>query len=92
MHQIEWTAQAYLDLKRFYEFLEPVNRQAAIQMVNALVTAPEKLSQNPRLGERLGEFFPNEVRRLVIGRYELRYEIKYCTVYVLKLWHARENR
>ena len=92
MHQIEWTTQAYLDLKRFYDFLLPINPGAATQVINALGTAPEKLVHNPRIGEKLQEFSPNEVRKLIIGRYELRYEIKNDVIYVLKLWHTRENR
>lgn len=92
MYQIEWTTQAYLDLKRFYDFLLPLNPLAASQVVNMLSTIPEKLATNPRLGERLTEFHPSEVRRLLIGRYELRYEILNNVIYVLRFWHTREDR
>jgi plasmid stabilization system protein ParE len=47
---------------------------------------------NPRIGERLDEFGPREVRRVFVGRYELRYEIQTKTIVVLRIWHARENR
>ncbi|MEI6805934.1 MAG: type II toxin-antitoxin system RelE/ParE family toxin [Myxococcaceae bacterium] len=92
MHQIEWTTQAYSDLQRFYDFLAPINSQAAIQILNMLATAPEKLINNPRIGENLPEFSPREVRKLIVSRYELRYEVKNNTIYILKLWHVRENR
>ncbi|EJZ18902.1 hypothetical protein RCCGEPOP_23112 [Rhizobium sp. Pop5] len=39
---------------------------------------------------RLEEFDPREVRRILAGRYELRYEIQQSTIYVLRLW--REDR
>jgi len=29
---------------------------------------------------------------LLIGGYELRYEIQGSTIYLLRLWHTRENR
>lgn len=92
MYRIEWTSQAFLDLKRFYDFLTPINFQTAVQTINTLATIPEKLTENPRIGERLPEFLPCEVRKLLIGRYELRYEIRESTIYVLKLFHVREKR
>ena len=39
-----------------------------------------------------GLFEPREVRRLLVGRYEIRYEIQDSTVYILRLWHTREER
>ena len=39
---------------------------------------------------------PTEVRRILVGQYEMRYEMRYenvdSTMYVLRLWHTRENR
>ena len=47
---------------------------------------------HPRIGEQLEEFGPREVRRILVGRYEIRYEIQQSTIYVLRLWHTREDR
>lgn len=90
--RLKWTSKAMSDLARLYEFLEPVNKPAAIRAVQALTRAPARLLEHPRLGERLEEFEPREVRRLLIGRYELRYEIREAEIYVLRLWHTREDR
>ncbi|MGZ8160407.1 MAG: type II toxin-antitoxin system RelE/ParE family toxin [Methylobacter sp.] len=35
---------------------------------------------------------PREVRRILVGRYEMRYEIQDSTAYILRLWHTREDR
>ncbi|EAU9329437.1 type II toxin-antitoxin system RelE/ParE family toxin [Salmonella enterica subsp. enterica serovar Muenchen] len=43
-------------------------------------------------GEQLFQFEPREVRRIFAGEYEIRYELTGQTVYVLRLWHTRENR
>ncbi|MHB1581812.1 MAG: type II toxin-antitoxin system RelE/ParE family toxin [Acidithiobacillus sp.] len=56
------------------------------------IAAPPDLLTNPRIGERLDEFEPREVRRIVVGHYEMRYEIQKSTIYVLRLWHTREDR
>lgn len=35
---------------------------------------------------------PREVRRIIVGDYELRYEIANATIFILRLWHCREGR
>ena len=90
--ELKWTSKALTDLVRLYEFLATANKQAAARAVQALTKAPTILLTNPRIGEQLFEFEPREVRRLLIGHYEMRYEIQESTVYMLRLWHTREDR
>jgi len=90
--QLQWTSKALADLARLYEFLALVNRQAAIKIVKTLTEAPLNLLTNPRIGEKLSEFWPREVRRLIVGDYEIRYEIQTDQIYILRLWHTREHR
>lgn len=90
--KIKWTSKALSDLVRLYEFLAPVNKSAAACVVQSLSAAPNRLLEQPRIGERLEEFEPREVRRIVVGYYELRYEITESNIYVLRLWHTREDR
>lgn len=90
--ELKWTSKALSDLARLFDFLAVVNPQAAARTVQALSQAPISLLNNPRIGERVEEFEPRDVRRLLVGRYEIRYEIQASTLYVLRLWHAREDR
>lgn len=90
--QLKWTSKALADLARLYEFLVPVNRTAAARTVQSLTGAPASLLVNPRLGERLEEFEPREVRRILVGRYEMRYEVQESSIYILRIWHTREDR
>lgn len=90
--ELKWTSKGLSDLARLYDFLAPVNQSAAARAVQALVAAPASLLANPRIGERLEEFEPREVRRILVGKYEMRYEIQESTIYVLRLWHTREDR
>lgn len=92
MNAIKWTGKALSDLTRLYDFLAPANQAAAARAVQALVKAPTILMANPRIGEQLFQFEPREVRRILVGEYEVRYEIQDSVVYVLRLWHTRENR
>ena len=90
--ELEWTRKALSDLTRLYEFLAPVNQQVAASTIQALSAAPTTLLVNPRIGEQLFQFEPREVRRIIVGQYEVRYEIQQATIYVLQLWHTREKR
>ncbi|MDP3843066.1 MAG: type II toxin-antitoxin system RelE/ParE family toxin [Oxalobacteraceae bacterium] len=90
--ELKWTSKALSDLARLYDFLASVNKSAAARTVQAIATAPSSLLMNPRIGEKLEEFEPREVRRILAGHYEIRYEIQESTIYVLRLWHTREHR
>ncbi|EQD69642.1 type II toxin-antitoxin system RelE/ParE family toxin [Ferrovum myxofaciens] len=90
--ELKWTSKGLSDLARLYDFLVPVNKSAATRVVQALAAAPASLLVNPRIGEKLEEFEPREVRRILVGKYEMRYEIRESTIYMLRLWHTREDR
>lgn len=57
---LQWTTSANRDLVRLHAF-QPVNPRAAIQVVQQLVAAAERLLTYPELGERLAEFSPRNV-------------------------------
>lgn len=90
--ELKWTSKALADLARLHEFLAPVNKAAAARALQAFVGAPAILLTNPRLGEQLFQFEPREVRRILVGQYEMRYGICGEMIYVLRLWHTREER
>ena len=90
--ELKWTSKALSDLARLYEFLASVNQPAAAHVVQSLTNAPNTLLTNPRIGEQLFEYDPRQIRRIIVGKYEMRYEIQESTLYVLRLWHMRENR
>jgi plasmid stabilization system protein ParE len=89
---IKWTSKALSDLVRLYEFLAIKDRAAAARTVQSLSAAPDRLLDQARIGEKLEEFDPREVRRIVVGRYEMRYEIQESVILVLRIWHTREDR
>lgn len=78
--ELKWTSKALSDLARLYEFLAPVNQPAAARVVQLLTNASTTLLTNPRIGEQLFEFEPREIRRILVGNYEVRYEIQESTI------------
>jgi plasmid stabilization system protein ParE len=92
MITVEWTGEALSDLTRLHGFLAPLNPRAAAQIVRSLAAVPSRRLEYPRIGEKLEEFAPREVRRMLVGNYEMRYEIRGSTIYIVRLWHTREER
>ena len=89
---LRWTSKAHGDLARIHAFLAPVDPAAASRAVQAVLAAVRHLARFPRLGVRLAEFDPREVRRLVVRDYELRYEVRGSDLFILRLWHVLEDR
>ena len=90
--KVKWNSEAVRDLDRLRRFLTAVNPRAANQAVASLRHTPKRLLDHPRLGIRLEEFEHREVRRIVVGNYELRYEIAGEIIFILHIWHGREDR
>jgi plasmid stabilization system protein ParE len=77
---------------RLHAHLSPIAPEAAARVVRQLAYAPDRLLDYPRIGEKLEAYEPREVRRIIVGSYEMRYEIAAGTIFILRLWHCRENR
>ena len=86
--KIKWTSKALSDLVRLYEFLAVKNKRGAAQTVQSLSAAPDRLLDQARIGEKLDEFDPREVRRIIVSRYEMCYEIQETNIIVLRIWHT----
>lgn len=89
---LRWTSKAHSDLARLYEFLQPVHPPAALRAVRQLVAAAKRIPVRPRIGLRLPEFGEREVRRIIVGDYEIRYELTGSNVFILRIFHTREDR
>lgn len=87
-----WSRKARLDLERLHAFMEPVNPTRADAIVEVLIKGAERITELPRVGERLRRYTRREVRSIFVGDYELRYELRDSGVFVLRLWHSREDR
>jgi plasmid stabilization system protein ParE len=89
---LRWTSAAYGDLKRIHEFLLPVNPTAAALSVRAVVARVRRIPAQPRLGDKVSGFEAREVRRVLVEKYEIRYELAGSNIYILRIFHTREDR
>jgi len=89
---LRWTRSAYGDLRRIHDFLEPVDPGAAVRAVRAVVARVRRIPRQPRLGEPVRGFGDREVRRVIVQKFEIRYEITGVELFVLRIFHTREDR
>ena len=90
--KLKWSKEAVADIARLYDFLATVNPTAAARAVLTLTVAPRQLLDRPQSGRQLDQYLPREVRRIIVGNYEMRYELVGSAVYILRVWHTRELR
>ncbi len=89
---LRWTTNASRDLVRLHAFLESVDPRVAAQAVKKIISGVKHIARHTRIGVRMAEFAPREVRQLFIGDYEIRYEVSEEVLVVLRIWHVHEDR
>jgi plasmid stabilization system protein ParE len=90
--RIVWSSSAWADVDRLHAFLAEHDLDIADAVFDRLANAPSTLLDFPRRGPRLSEFDPREVREFPVGHYLLRYELIDADLFVLRFFHAREDR
>ena len=90
--QVAWAPEAFDDLHRLHAFLASKSQRAADHASAALFDAPKRLLRMPRAGSRVDSFSDKEIRRILVGPYEVRYEIDGETIRILRIFHTREDR
>jgi plasmid stabilization system protein ParE len=89
---IRWSIEARDDVDRLANFMARYDPVRAGEVEKELSEAPKALLHFSRRGPRLSEFDPREVREFRIGAYLLRYELRGLDIFVLRFFHAREDR
>ena len=78
------------DLVRLREFIAKHNPDAAKRVSRRLRGAIKGLVNNPQIGRPVPDL-PGEIRELIFGKYIARYEVRTNSLYVLKIWHGKED-
>jgi len=90
---VRYSPEAVQDLRRLREFIEVKNPRAAQKAASTILKGIHQLESFPMLGTKvLRAPNPEIVRDLVIGNYLVRYLVHEKEVYVLRIWHQREDR
>jgi len=89
--KLHFSRAALHDLIRLREFIAEHNPDAAGRISKRLRGSIKGILDAPQIG-RLVEDIDAEVREMVFGRYVVRYEILGNNLYILRIWHGKENR
>jgi len=79
------------DLVRLREFIAKNNPDTAKRVSQRLSGAIKGLVNNPQIGRPVPDL-PGEIRELIFGKYVTRYEVRTNLLYVLRIWHGKEDR
>ncbi len=90
--EISWTIKAQGDLRRIYRFSLQYSRQHANSVLDRLIMATSDLAIHPAIGIRQTRYEPREVRKVLFNDYEIHYEVKGKKIFILDLWHTKEDR
>ena len=90
---VRYSREAVNDLRRLREFIEVKNPRAAKKAASTLLKGIAQLKNFPLLGTKVDRApNPEAVRDLVIGNYLARYLVHETELYVLRIWHQKEDR
>ena len=94
MARIKWRLEAVQDIDRLRAFLYSKDPKAAQQAIHVIYNAAKYLENTPEIGKPI----PDETKRRELtipfgaSAYIIRYVFENDNVYVLRVWHSRENR
>jgi plasmid stabilization system protein ParE len=89
---VRYTPESVDDLQRLREFIAEKNPLAAQRIANELLTGIEKLKMFPRMGISVFRApDPELIRDLFIDQYTVRYLLSESEIFILRIWHDKEN-
>ena len=90
--KIKYSPESIEDLQRVVAFVENKNPYAARRIAIDLQEGVERLKQFPHIGlPVLKAPDPESIRDLYAGHYTVRYLITEDIIYILRVWHSKEN-
>ena len=89
---VKYSPESIEDLQRVVEFIENKNPFAARRIAIDLKEGVQKLKQFSQIGlPVLKASDPERIRDLYVGQYTVRYLITDEVIYILRIWHGKEN-
>lgn len=92
--KLEFSPTALKDLHRLYTFIENENPPILPRAADKILRSFEIIKKFPQAGYVLEQLPP--FRELLVpfgrGNYVIRYRVEKGVVYIVHLWHSREDR
>jgi|TARA_B110000008_G_scaffold145783_1_gene147446 plasmid stabilization system protein ParE len=92
MIEVKYSPESLVDLQQVVEFVEAKNPYAARRIAIDLQEGVSKLKQFPQIGLPVIKApDPKTIRDLYVSDYTVRYLITDESIYILRVWHNKEN-
>jgi plasmid stabilization system protein ParE len=92
MIEVRYSPESLADLQQVVEFVEAKNPYAARRIAIDLQEGVSKLKQFPQIGLPVIKApDPKTIRDLYVSDYTVRYLNTDETIYILRVWHNKEN-
>ena len=89
---VRYSPESIEDLQRVVDFVEVKNPYAARRIAIDLQEGVSRLKQFPQIGLPVIKVpDPEKIRDLYVSDYTVRYLITDETIYILRVWHNKEN-
>lgn len=79
------------DLVRLRDFIAQHSPEAAQRVAQRLGGAIQGMMDTPQMGRPVADM-SGEIRELIFGKYVVRYEVRQQSLYILRIWHGKEDR
>ncbi|GKX53929.1 plasmid stabilization protein [Leminorella grimontii] len=90
--EIYWTLKAQSDLERIYLFALQYTHLHAEDILDRLITGSTLFTTYPAIGTPQSRYAPREVRKFLPDDYEIHYEVKDNAIFIVDVWHTKEER
>ena len=78
------------DLVRLRDFIAQHSPEATQRVAQRLRGAIQRLVDTPQIGRPVDNML-GEIRELIFGKYVVRYEVRQQYLYILRIWHGKED-
>lgn len=91
--RISFSIDARKDLERLKEFISIKNPKAANRIINEIINGINYLIEFPDLGKQVKKApSPEALRDIFILDYHIRYLKLSKGIFIVRIWHQKENR
>ena len=83
-----WTKESLLKLQEIESYISSDNPQAALELIDKIITLAESLSENPAKGRIVPELSISQIRELIYKNYRLVYLLKKNSIEILTVFEG----
>jgi len=88
--KINWTKEAVINLQQIEDFISADNPEAAIQLIDKLISLTKDLGRFPKKGRIVPELSIDRIREIIYKIYRIVYAIKKNSIIILTVFESHK--